>query len=234
MISTILNNRYIQIVIALLIGCAIGAIFYPSKTIKEEIEQKYERQLQQKEEEHIKAFYELSTKHTEEINILKSKTEETTSKIHSLTQENYELRQKSEESTLRIVKPDGTIVEKTYKKSETEQISQITTEIKSEFSRKVKEIEQKWTTIHKERVSRIKIEHDKVIAIKETEIAQLKKKTTIEINKRNFGIYGGYMTNKNYYSGVQYDVFGPVFLDAHVQSDFQDNAAGGIGFGFRF
>ena len=143
-------------------------------------------------------------------------------------------KQKVEEGTLKIVKPDGTIVEKTYKKTETEQISQITTAVRDEFNRKVKSIENKWKKVHAERLTKVKNEFDLKIKEKEKEIYELKKSRVVEINKRNFGISTGFLSNKNYYTGVSYDIYGPFFLDLHTESDFKGDFAIGGGIGLRF
>lgn len=229
-----LKNKYVQWVLILAAGIAIGAIFYPSKTIREEERQKYERQLTMVKEQHqteMKRVEEELTKVTKEYS---EKLENISRKINFLKEENHHLKQKVEEGTLKIVRPDGTIVEKTYKKTETEQISQITTQIRDEFNRKVKSIENKWSKIHRERILKIKKVFDEKIKKKEEEIFELKKKKTVEINKRNFGISAGFLTNKNYYTGIDYTIFGPVFIDIHTQSNFRDEFSIGAGVGIRF
>lgn len=230
----LLNNRYAQLVLVLILGISIGAVFYPTKTIREEEHQKYQRELKQVEEKHVKITNDVKDKYNAEIKSMKSTVDETTRTVNVLRQENHQLRAKTDEGTLRIVRPDGTIIEKTYKKTETEQISKITTSIKDEFTRKVKSIESKWMNIHKERISKIKKDFDLKIETKEKEIFELHKKKVVEINKRNFGIAAGFLTNKNYYSGIDYTIFGPVFLDTHVQSDFRGDFAVGGGIGLRF
>jgi len=138
----LLQNKYIQWILILLIGIGIGAIFYPTKTIREEEQQKYERELQKVTEQHQTEIKQITEKHNTELAVVKTQLEEINRTVNILREENYHLMQKVEEGTLRIVKPDGTIVEKTYKKTETEQITKITTEIQDEFNRKVKSIEE--------------------------------------------------------------------------------------------
>jgi len=232
--AKLLKNRYAQWILILIVGISIGAIFYPSKTIREEEQQKYERQLDKVTKEHISIVNTLNEKHQSTEKTMKTKITEVSQKINLLTQENHELRQKTDEGTLRIVKPDGTIIEKTFKKTETEQLSQITTEITKEFNSKIKSIENKWKTIHIERVSKIKKDFDKKIELKEKEIFELKRKKTVEINKRSFGVAAGYLSNRNYYTNISYDLFGPVFLDVHTESNLRDDFAVGGGFGLRF
>jgi len=230
----VLQNKYIQWILILIIGISIGAICYPSKSIRIDEQQKYQRQLEKKQQEHVKQVKDMVDKFDATQTSMKTKIEESNRKVHSLTQENHELRKKTDEGTLKIVKPDGTIIEKTYKKTETEQISQITTEITEEFNRKVKSIENKWMTIHKQRVSKIKQEFDKQIKEKEQVISEFKRKKSVEINKRSFGIAVGYLTNNNYYTSISRDVFGPVFIDVKTESNFANNFAVGGGIGLRF
>ncbi len=229
-----LQNKYVQWVLILLVGIGIGAIFYPTKTIREEEQQKYERQLKKVTEQHQTEVKTMAEKHSQELSVVKTKLEETHRTVDVLRNENHHLKQKVEEGTLKIVKPDGTIVEKTYKKTETEQISKITTSIKDEFTRKVKSIENKWKKIHTERLTKVKKDFDLKIQEKEKEIFELKKSRTVEINKRNFGLSVGILTNKNYYTGVSYDIYGPFFLDLHTESDLEGDFAIGGGIGLRF
>jgi hypothetical protein len=232
--KTLLKNKYVQWILILLVGIAIGAIFYPSKTIRIEEQQKYEKKLKRVEEQHLKILSEQTSKYEAELKVNKSIMDEAHEKFHSLKKENHELRQKTDEGTLKIIKPDGTIVEKTYKKTETEQLSQITTEITQEFNHKVKSIESKWKTIHSQRISKIKKDFDKKINEKIYEISELKRKKTVEINKRSFGIAVGFLSSEEYYFNISYDIFGPVFLNAHTETNFQDDFAVGGGLGLRF
>ena len=231
----IFENQFVRYALILLIGIGIGAIFYPSKTItKEEVytmEQKIERLETEKREETkvMKALLDISE--------FKSKLikEESEKKVESLKEENFKLKHKVSEKRFKIVRPDGTIEEKWFKESETDVVSSVVTKIKSEFTRKVQSIENKWRKIHEQRISKIKQTYEKKIA--ERSVRQVRKvtKEKTEINKRSFGMSLGLTSQKDIFSSVIYDVYGPFFLDLHLESDreFEDKEIG-LGIGLRF
>lgn len=230
-----LKNKYVQITLALIIGGAIGAIFYPSKTITKEETYKYEQQIERLETEkkNLTSFYEKQI--TKEEKEHKEYKEEVTKKTESLREENFQLKQKVSEKRFKIVRPDGTIEEKWFKDSETDVVSSTVTKIKSEFTRKVIQIESKWKKIHEQRIKKIKESYDKRIASSESKRITATKKTKIEVNKRSFGLSLGYTSEQKYFSSIMYDVYGPFFLDLHLGAtrDLTDKEAG-IGIGMRF
>lgn len=233
--NKLLSNKYIQFIVTIGIGITLGALFYPSKTIERELETKYERKIERLVDEHSKKTSQL----TEENKKLSKKiTEvqiESSKKVSSLKIENTKLKQKTQERTLKIVKPDGTIVEQTFKESETEVVSKVITDVRQEFVTKVKSIEKKWESIHKKRVSSIKEEYSKKIKEKDKVISSLKQSEKIQINKKSFAVAVGVLRDKGYYTNLSYDLVGPVFINMQLQSDegFSNNRAG-VGVGLKF
>lgn len=231
----LLKHKYAAPVIALLVGMAIGAIFYPSKSITREVVSKYEEKIERLENEkrdiEFKSQTELFNKEVQ----FSQKKSELQNKISSLTTENTRLKRKTKETMIKIIKPDGTITEKSYKESDTEIVSQIVIDIKQEFTEKVTSIENKWKDVHEKRVVAIKDKYDKQLSEKQHIIDEYRKRETIKINERKFGVSLGYTNYDKYFSSISYDVFGPFFLDLHLESDsgFRDSGAG-VGIGFRF
>ncbi len=233
--KALLQLEWIRYVTVLLIGVAIGAIFYPSKTItKEEMYELKQKVVRlENEKKFITTFFE------KKINMEKSQSkkyhEQVTKNIESLKQENFRLKQKVSEKRFKIVKPDGTIEEKWFKESETDVVSSVVTKIKSEFTRKVKSIENKWKKIHEKRINKIKKMYEKKIKLQSEYKERKVTKVKTEINKRNFGISLGFTTKQNYFSSITYDIYGPFFLDILLKSNnnFSDKGAG-IGIGIRF
>lgn len=233
--NKILSNKYVRYLVALGIGVAIGAVFYPSKSIDREVETKYRRKIEKLQEEKMSLQSSYEEKLRKEFKQNVEVQAELKRKYQSVKTENKKLQQKVSEKTLKIVKPDGTIVEETIKESETEIISKVVTEIREEFNTKVRSIENKWQMIHKDRVTKIKKKYDKKLKEKDETISSLKKKEKVEINKRSFGIAAGVLDDQSYYTNGSYDIFGPVFLNIHFETDRQlDEKRGGIGIGLRF
>lgn len=231
----LLQRREVQIVLALIVGAAIGAIFYPSKTITEEERQRYERQIEREREERLSVTKNLNEKLDIERSQSLERTEELSQKIDVKSQEITKLKAKITEKTYKIVKPDGTIEERTFKESDIQRDSQVVTSIRSEFDRKVKSIESRYVKIHQNRVSEIKQEYESKLKEKEKVIASLDKKKVTEINKRSFGISAGYMSDSQYFGSVSYDIFGPVFIQGIFETNRQfGDSSVGIGFGLRF
>lgn len=221
--------------LCLLGGIAIGAIFYPSKTITREVEARYESTIDRLENEkksEREQFAEILTKRETEH---KEYRRETDQKMSSLRTENTELKQKTKETIVKIVKPDGTITEKTIRTSDTQVVSQIVTDIKQEFNEKVSSIEEKWKQVHEDRVKDIKKDYERQLEEKQKEISYYSKKETIKVNERKFGVSLGYTKNDTYFSSITYSVFGPFFLDVHLEADPKFvNSNGGVGLGFSF
>lgn len=233
--NKLLKLEWVRYVLVGLIGIAIGAVFYPSKTITKEEISKYEQIVSRLETEKsvTNKFYQ--DQYTKEVQSNKEYKEEVAKKVETLKEENYKLSQKVSEKRFKIIKPDGTIEEKWFKDSETDVVSSTVTSIKEEFTRKVSNIEVKWMKIHEERIKTIKEDYEKKLAENKRIRSEIIKKEKTEINKRNFGISLGMTTDKSYFSSVSYDVFGPFFLDLHLESsgNFGDKEAG-LGVGVRF
>ena len=231
----ILKNKWAQFGLTLLIGVAIGAIFYPTKHIEREIESKYQREIDtlKTDRKYIEEKY--SQELNKEIRSNVKYREDTSKKLSSLKTENTRLKQQVKERTLKIVKPDGTIVEETFRESQTEVVSKVVTEVRQEFDRKVSSIENKWKRVHERRVRDIKAKHEQELKQKDKLISTYKKKEEIKINPRSFGIAAGVMSDGGYYGNVSYDIFGPVFINGHIDTnkELDDNRIGG-GFGLRF
>lgn len=231
----LLENKYAIPVIALLIGIAVGSIFYPSKTITREETAKYEAKIEKLETQkrEIKKEMENTVDVITELNHIRIAEKE--QRITSLRTENTNLRQKTKERIIKIIKPDGTITEEIVRESDTEIVSQIVTDIKQEFNEKVTSIENKWKTIHKKRVIVIKEKYEKKLTEKQHIIDTYSKKETIKINERKFGVSLGYTSDDNYFSNISYDIYGPFFLDFHIESNEGfSNTNTGIGIGIRF
>lgn len=234
MLKKIISNKIFQFTLVLIIGVAIGAIFYPTKHIKEELEQQYTEKIQIMKDQHEKTVSDLTEKINQTEQEKKELIVESEKKVSTLTSQITVLKSQMKENYYKIVKPDGTIIEKKMTETNIDESTQIVTEIKEEFNTKITQIENKWKEIHTERIEKIQKEFD----AKETEykdtIAKLKKETEIIINPRNFGVAVGYLHTKNFYINASYDVFGPIFIDLHTSTNFKSEYAIGGGVGLRF
>lgn len=232
------DNAWARYVILFMAGCAVGAIFYPSKTIKEEERQKYEERISKLTEINENLTKDFSDKlDKKEQEVIRIETE-LQSRIVSLTTEIRDLKSKVKTSYYKLVKPDGTIEERRFTESEVDESTKVIVSIREEFNLKISQIEEKWSTIHQERVVKLTKEYNEKVKVYEERIAELEKSREVKINERNTGFELGYLSSNRYYLHVTRDLFGPVFLGVHSQTNLgllaaPDFAVGG-GLGLRW
>ena len=224
----LLKNKYVLPIVCLLGGIAIGFMFYPSQTFTSEERARYEKELESTRQFTLDRIHDEMERARVAEESLKEYKRESETKVSSLKTENTRLKKKVKERIVKIVTPDGTIREEIVRESDTQVVSQIVTDIKQEFTEKVSSIEQKWKTIHKQRVSKIKEDYEEKLSQKEKVISEYSKKEVKKVNERNFGISLGYTSDKTFFSSITYDVYGPFFLDLHLETDkeFNDSSAG--------
>lgn len=230
----LLKNKVVQFILTLVAGVAIGALFYPTKNIEERVKKEYQEKIEKVENEKESIRKSLS----EEVDSLKEeKTQlriETSQKITKLTYQVRELEAKKKETFYKIIKPDGTIEEKRYTESEVNETSQVVTQVREEFDRKVTEISERWQRVHKKRVQELKKDFDKQTSEYKSKIAKLESERKIQINPKKYGLEIGYTSNDTYYGHANVDVFGPVFIGVHTETDFLNQNSVGAGVGIRF
>jgi len=182
------TNKYAQFAATLLGGILLGVLFGHVSSVSTIDKQKhdYEQKISDIEQHHSKEVSDLKSSLTASQRALKSLKSETSIKIASLTKENEQLKIKTSRSTYKMVKPDGTIIEKEYDTSDTESNKQVVTEIKQEFDQKVQSIENKWKKVHEESVQSLKKEYDDKVE----KIKQESKKDETDKETSKSGIFG--------------------------------------------
>jgi chromosome segregation ATPase len=234
--AKLLENQLVRYALVLLGGITIGALFYPTKKIEEKITQKYEQQISKMKEEHAKEVSSTKEEHSAQVKNVTTKLEESERKISVLTVQVRDLKVKVRTAKYKIVRPDGTIEEKEFTESESEESTKIITQIQEEFKTKVSQIEERWSDIHKTRVTEIKKEFDKKESEYQKTIASLEKSKKTSINEKSFGLEAGIMSDKNYYGHATMDLWGPIFVGVHGTVGAKDNTDNslGAGIGLRF
>jgi len=226
-ILKMLKNRYVQLVLAFGIGAAIGVVFYPSKSTETRekiqlLEQTVKTQELELNEKEIKVR---TTERSLQESTASFKTyrEDTNSKIESLRTENSSLKQSAKRQKFRLVKPDGTIIEKEFEESSSEEVTSVVTEVREEFTRKVESIESKWKQIHETRVQKIKESYEKKLKEKKTEIQIVEKivekEKIVKVNEKKLRTEIGYSSDDKAYTHASYPVWGPMFLGGGVSID---------------
>lgn len=227
-----LNKPVIRAAVALLIGVAIGAIFYPTKHIEERERQRYEIELNHVKEEHTKETQQLQETFAKEKQETSHTIQSYEGKITKLTNEIHILKSKTKTAYYKVVRPDGTVEIKKFSESEVNESTQVISKIQEEFKQKIDSIEEKWEKVHKQRLTEIVKQFDSKEQEYTKKIAELEKSKISDVNKKQFGLEAGVTTNLNYYGHATADLFGPVFVGAHAQ--FGSSSSAGLGLGLRF
>ena len=243
----LLKNKYSQLVLAFILGGFIAYAFYPTKTVEERVYEETKERFESVLEETKKTYEAEKKKIQEELSQTEKSSKEyrevVSKKIQSLTTENRELRKSQKKSKFKLIKPDGTIIEKEYEESQSEEISSIVTEVREEFNRKVSSIEDKWKTIHKTRIEELKKKFQEELEKKETQVVVnekiVEKEKKTKVNEKKWRPEIGVTTDKNLYIHTTYPLWGPIFVGGGVSAsgtdasnlDFGD---GRIGLGIQF
>jgi hypothetical protein len=239
---SLLKQRWFQIALAGFLGVTVGALFYPTKTITEKSEEKYKQEYDQKVQT-------LQTTHAVETKTLTDKIDaqeasykqlqqETSSKLQKLTTENDNLKRTTHRQTYKLVKPDGTVIEKEIDDSDTESSKQMTTQIQQEFTQKISSIEQKYKTIHEQRSAELKKQYDQQLQqYKDTHVVTTDDKKTekiTEVNAKKLHIEAGMTTKLDEYLQASYSLWGPISVGAGVSASPHSFDEGRLGLGVSF
>jgi len=235
MFKKLLQKEWFRLLGMLLIGITVGAIFYPTKRIEERLTQKHQEEISILKETHSKEVKEINDKYVAAVQENKELHLESERKITKLQDEVRTLQTKQKTATYKLVKPDGTIEERTFSESEVNESSRVITQIQEEFKTKVDQIETKWSTIHQERVAKIQSEFNSKEQQYKKTIDELQYSKVTTVNEKKFGLEAGIMNNKNYYGHATMDVWGPTFvgIQGELGPNNTDNKLG-IGLGLRF
>jgi len=226
------NNEWARYVLVLVLGVGIGAFFYPTKHIEERLKQKYEEQFSKVSEEHKKEVSSLKESFDKQEQSYKSTISQREEKLSKLTVQVTELKKSQKTTYYKIVKPDGTIEVRKTSDTESEETSKIVTQVQQEFKEKVASIENKWESIHKQRVSEIKVDYSKKEQEYQKKIIELEKEKIVDINPKKYGIEAGLTSAKSTYLHVNADILGPLFIGAHGSIGNESSLGAGIGFRF--
>jgi monoamine oxidase len=227
-LKTLWQYDWFKVTSSVLLGIVVGVVFYPSKIITEretsKLKETYELKISEMQKTHNEESAKLNEKLTAEESVRKSLETETSKKIEILTTENRSLKQSSKKQKFKLVKPDGTIIEKEMEQSNSEEVSSVVSSIKEEFNQKVKSIEERWKKVHEERVVELKKKFDQDIekVKSEQKVVEkiVEKEKIVEVNKKKLrpevgASYDGTKDVKGYFH-LSYPVAGPVFIGGGV------------------
>jgi hypothetical protein len=232
-IALIQASRGLQLALALLGGMAIGALMYPTRHIEEKLSKTHEQEIATLNQQHQSELQSEKDSYSKLSGQFTQYQQESSAKISSLTTQVSTLSSHKKTAMYKVVHPDGTIEEKEFTSSDIDESNKVVTSVQQEFQTKINSIEKKWEDIHQQRVAELQKEYDSKEQTYKQTIDTLQKSKVETINPKNFGLEAGVLANKDYYTHVTYDVFGPFFIGLQGQFGTTDSTAG-VGVGIRF
>lgn len=237
--TVLLSKEWVRYVLILLVGITVGAVFYPTKKIEEKTSLRYEQQITSLKEQQSKEISTLNQAVDQAKQETQSVKEDSDKKISSLRSQISELKSKTTTIHYKVIKPDGTVVERDSTQSDVDNTSDTVTQVQQEYKQQLDAIDQKWSTMHEQVIAQM----TKDFSAKESEyqstIESLQKSKTVTVNEKHFSVEGGMMNDKDYYVHATADLWGPVFLglQGEIRSTNSDQSADnrlGMGIGIRF
>lgn len=232
LVKSAMSNPWVRYIVILLVGITIGAVFYPTKSIKETISKQYEQQIKTLNEQHQQETDRTAKTYDQTINDMKTKESQSSEQIQKLSTQVTQLKSHVKTTVYKIVHPDGSIEEHDTSEEDTDQSDSISTQIQAEYQQKLQEQQQQLQITHQQEIATLQKQFDQKEANYKEQISSMQESKTVITNPKHFGVEAGMLVNKDYYGHVTYDIFGPVFLG--LQGQFGPDPAAGIGIGIRF
>lgn len=231
-ISFVKNSKVLQFALTLLVGVAIGALFYPTKHIEETVSKKYEQQISQLNTQHYAELASMKSSYDKQLSDSKTVIASSQKTITSLRSSVQQLKTASHYTDYKIVHPDGTIEEKKVLDKSSDDTSTVVSQVQAEYKTQLSAIETKYETLHQQRVQEISKSYDSQIATLKTTISSMQSTKVEDTNKKNYGIEAGALSNSSYYVHGNADVFGPVFIGIHGEAGSSNGIGAGLGLRF--
>jgi myosin heavy subunit len=227
----LLKNRYAQLAAAVLAGALLTALLYPSSQTTESIKQEYQTLMDKKVQEQ-KDITSSVTKSLDEMSQnFKTLNDQYTSKVSELNQTISQMSSHKTEIHYKITKPDGTIEERSYFESEDTASTQMISEMKSDYERKLQQTESDLQQKHDQELTQIKSTYSLQVAELNQTISKLEKDKTVIVNPKKWGFELGATADMTAYLHTSYVFWGPLFIGSHYEIDRNKKTNVGAGLG---
>lgn len=240
--TRIISNKFVQWILCISIGIAVGIIFNPSKkeyeTKIQEMTQTYQKQIETIQNETATKVEQLIQQASNTESSYRQQIAELDKKIISISQENTQLKQTSKVVTYKIVKPDGTIIETSSTTTTNEVISQISKQMDEQLNKKIAETETKYKQEYESKLQATTEQYQHQLKTVQAEydlkIQKLIDQKVIVTNEKKLGVALGVQSDSKAFLNASYDFWGPFFVDSHIGIDLNKNWVVGAGLGVRF
>jgi len=241
-LQALAQQKWFQLLAALMIGMAVGAIFYPKKNTEEktteQIASQYEQQIQQLTQKQATEVKTLNDKITSEETDKQQIQQTMSQQIQTLNTENDSLKQSSTKTISKVVKPDGTVIENETDNSTSDSTKSDIAKAQSDFNSQLTAVQEQDKKHEEDVVSQVTQQLNEQISTLKTQIAssttkiETDKKTESNPSKLRPEI--GITSNLNGYVHATYTLFGPVFVGAGVSGTTTHFDEARIGLGIEF
>lgn len=212
------NSKLAQFGLVFFAGLLLGALFYPTKHIETKTKQTYEQQISQIKDQHLKEVQSLQETIDKQSKEKTTLTQTYDQKVASLTTQVSTLQSKKKTTYYKIVKPDGTVIVKKASEDQTDESSDVVTQVQQEYQQKLTELQTKLSTEHDQKVQDLQKQWDSKEQDYQKTIATLEQSKVVDINKKSFGLGLGALTNGDYFLQGTADLIGPIYIGAQVQA----------------
>jgi hypothetical protein len=232
-LTKVLSNRYAQLGVAVLVGALATVFLYPTKTIEQNVADEYQLIIDRK----VKEQKDITTQVQKLLDEQTSKNSTLESQYRQLVTEFNskitEMQSHRVETTHTITRPDGSSETWTSLETQDSMTEKIISELKSDYESKLKQSESDWSKKLETEVTKTSEQYKIQIAELQKELATHNESTVTTINAKKLGVEVGATSEFRGYVHATYDLWGPIFVGAHVEGNRTNTSAGG-GLGIRF
>jgi hypothetical protein len=226
------ESKTAQFIIVFIAGLVIGAVFYPSSRTEKKSSEKYEQQISKLNEQHSKEISDARSQITSLEQKNESIEKQYQGKMSSMSQRISQLQKSKKVNHYKLIRPDGTIEERTVIEDNVTENVQAVEQVKQEYEAKLTAQAQSIRKESEDIVLSIQRTFDRKEREYQQKISSLETSEVKQVNIKRFGVEAGILLNRSYYLHATADLTGPLFLGTHAETGF--NSTVGLGLGLRF
>jgi len=231
-IDIVKASKPLQFALVFLAGVTVGALFYPTKIIKDSLTKTFQSQIATLNQQHSTELAQTKSQYNAQVQTLTQTNTTLSSKVTDLTTQVTNLKSHQTNNYVKIVHPDGTIEIRDTSEKDSSSEQQISQQMQQEYDQKLQTQIFQLQTVQASTISSMQKTWDAKEQSYQSQIATLTKTHSETINPKNFGVEAGVLTDGDYYAHVTYDVWGPFLIGLHGQ--FGATSQVGAGIGLRF
>ena len=223
---------WLKYILAYAVGVAMGAFFYPTRQIKETMQQQFQQEMQTTQQESAKELATVNDKYASTLREYASYREDTEKELTKLNVTVMQLQDRKRTYDYKIVKPDGTVIEQHYTEDDVNEANQVIQQTQEEYKQQVTSITQTLKDQYSSTISSMQKDFDSKTQTYQAEIASLKSTKSETIGQKQFGIELGETSARATYLHGTFDLLGPIMLGLHGSVGSETQVGAGIGFRF--